>query len=74
MAEKEYNITAIQIQEKIEERGVRLSVEIVRRRLHKSGEKFSNKISKPLLKEDHQKKRVQWAKNIRILIEIELFL
>jgi hypothetical protein len=30
MTEKEHNITAIQIQEKIEERGVRLSVEIVR--------------------------------------------
>jgi hypothetical protein len=30
MAEKEHNITAIQIQEKMEERGVGLSVETVR--------------------------------------------
>lgn len=62
MAEKEHNITAIQIQEKMEERGVGLSVETVRRRLRKSGGKFSNEISKPLLKEDHRKKRLQWAK------------
>ncbi|CAI2191949.1 11444_t:CDS:2 [Funneliformis geosporum] len=33
MAEKERNITAIQIQEKMEERGVRISVETIRRRL-----------------------------------------
>ncbi|CAI2186031.1 13179_t:CDS:2 [Funneliformis geosporum] len=51
MAEKEHNITTIQIQEKMEERGVGISVETV-----------SNEISKPLLKEDHRKKRLQWAK------------
>ncbi|CAI2189067.1 786_t:CDS:2 [Funneliformis geosporum] len=39
MAEKEHNITAIQIQEKMEERGVGISVEIVRRHLRKSGGK-----------------------------------
>jgi hypothetical protein len=53
MAEKEHNITAIQIQEKMEERGIGLSVETVRRRFRKSEGKFSNEISKPLLKEDH---------------------
>jgi transposase len=70
MAEKEHNITAIQIQEKMEERGVGLSVETVRRRLRKSRGKFSNEISKPLLKEDHRKKGCNGQKNIRILIGI----
>ncbi|CAI2193510.1 10905_t:CDS:2, partial [Funneliformis geosporum] len=58
----------------MEERGVGISVETVRRRLRKSGGKFSNEISKLLLKEYHRKKRLQWANNIRILIVIELFL
>ncbi|CAI2202123.1 18160_t:CDS:1, partial [Funneliformis geosporum] len=59
ISEKEHNITAIQIQEKMEERGIRISIETVRRHLRKSGGKFSNEISKPLLKEDHRKKRLQ---------------
>ncbi|CAI2187020.1 9473_t:CDS:1 [Funneliformis geosporum] len=53
MAKKEHNITSIQIQEKMKERDVGISVKTVRRRLRKSGGKFSNEISKPLLKEDH---------------------
>ena len=65
MTEKEHNITAIQIQEKIEERGVRLSIETVRWHLYKSREKFNNEISKPLLKENHRKKRLQWAKKYK---------
>ena len=59
MAEKKHNIIAIQIQEKIEERDVGLSIEIVRWRLRKSEGKFSNKIFKPLLKKGHWKKRLQ---------------
>ena len=62
MAEKEHNITATQIQKNMEEHDVRISVETVRRRLRESGGKFTNEISKPLLTEAHQKKRLQWAK------------
>jgi len=53
MAEKEHNITATQIQEKMEERGVKLSVETVKRRLREAGGKFANEISKPLLTEEY---------------------
>ncbi|CAI2167090.1 7182_t:CDS:2 [Funneliformis geosporum] len=53
---------ATQIQKNIKEHDVRISVETVRRHLRESGGKFTNEISKPLLTEAYQKKRLQWAK------------
>jgi transposase len=65
MAEKEHNITATQIQKKMEERNVEISARTVRRRLHEAGGKYTNEILKPLLTDDHQRKRLQWAKEHR---------
>jgi len=62
LAEKENNIMATEIKKNMEERGVEISISTVRRRLREAGGKFTNEISKPLLTEEHRKKRLQWAK------------
>lgn len=62
MANKENDITATQIQKKMEERGLEISVETIKRRLREAGGKYTNEISKPLLKERHRKARLEWAK------------
>src|SRR5262245_54586648 len=63
MAEKEHNITATEIQKRMEERDVEISVATVKRRLREGGGKFTNEILKPLLTDDHRRKRLQWAKD-----------
>ena len=49
----------------MEKQGSEVSVETVRQRFHEAGGKFINEISKPLLKEEHRKKWLQWAKKHR---------
>jgi len=65
MAEKEHNITATEIKKKLEERSVEISVDTVKRHLREAGGKYSNEILKPLLTDDHQRKRLKWAKKHR---------
>jgi transposase len=63
LAMKKHDITAGEIQKKLEKQGVEISSRTVRRRLGESGGKFLKEIQKPLLSEKHQAKRLQWAKN-----------
>src|SRR5215470_8373861 len=63
MAEKEHNITATEIQKRMEERDVEISVATVKRRLREAGGKHTNEILKPLLTDNHRRKRLQWAKD-----------
>jgi transposase len=62
MAKMENSITSIQIQRNMEKRGVNISARTIRRRLREAGGKYTNAITKPLLTENHRKKRLQWAK------------
>lgn len=62
MAKTEHNITSTKIQGIMEKKGVDISARTIRRRLHESGGKYTNEISKPLLSENHRKKRLEWAK------------
>jgi hypothetical protein len=62
MAEKEHNITAVEITKKLEKRNVEISVDTVKRRLREAGGKHTNEILKPLLTGNHQARRLQWAK------------
>ena len=51
MAKEEYNMTSTQIQQNMKRKGTEISERTVRRRLHEVGGKYTNAISKPLLKE-----------------------
>lgn len=62
LAMKKHDITAAEIQQKLDKQGVEVSKTTVRRRLGESGGKFIKEISKPLLSENHMVKRLQWAK------------
>lgn len=62
IAKKEHDITSAQIQQNMEQRGVEISGRTIRRRLHEAGGKYTNAISKPLLKEKHRGNRLEWAK------------
>jgi len=46
----------------MEEQGLEISVETVRRRLREAGGNYTNEISKPLLKAKHREARLEWAK------------
>ncbi len=59
---KKHDITASEIQKKLEKQGVEISLKTVRWRLGESEGKFLKEIQKPLLSEKHQAKRLQWAK------------
>ncbi|GBC39996.1 IS630 family transposase [Rhizophagus irregularis DAOM 181602=DAOM 197198] len=62
LAMKKHDITAAEIQQKLDKQGVEISKTTIRRRLDESGGKFIKEISKPLLSEGHMVKRLQWAK------------
>jgi transposase len=62
LAKTEHDITAAQIQQKMENKNINVSIRTIRRRLCKAGAKYTNEISKPLLKEKHREKRLEWAK------------
>jgi Transposase/DDE superfamily endonuclease len=62
MAMKKHDITATEIQNKLEKQGVEVSARTIRHRLSESGDKFVKEISKPLLSEKHQAIQLQWAK------------
>lgn len=63
IAEKEHDVTAVEIQKKMKKLSLEVGVHTVRRRLREAGGKYVNEISKPLLSEEHRKKRLKWAKN-----------
>jgi hypothetical protein len=62
-AEEEYNITANEIQQRLESLNIDVSVRTVRRRIGAAGGKYYGELQKPLLTEKHRKKRLQWAQN-----------
>jgi transposase len=62
MAKEKHNITATQIQNKLEKQGVAVSARTIRRRLGEFGGKFVREISKPLLSERHRVSRLKWAR------------
>lgn len=62
LAEKDESLTCSDIQSKIEQKGINISSETVRRRIKEVKGKYNAPISKPLLTDDHRKKRLQWAK------------
>ena len=62
MVKKEYDMTSTQIQQNMKRKGADISERTVRRRLHEVGGKYTNAISKPLLKEKHRQDRLEWAK------------
>ena len=53
MVKKEYDMTSTQIQQNMKRKGADISERTVRRRLHEVGGKYTNAISKPLLKEKY---------------------
>ena len=55
-------MTSTQIQQNMKRKGAEISERTVRRRLHEAGGKYTNAISKPLIKEKH---RLEWAKRHR---------
>src|SRR6185437_1467300 len=57
------NVTAIEIQQKIEKWNVSISVRTIQKRLREGGAKYIAKLSKPLLTEKHKEKRLKWAKD-----------
>jgi transposase len=65
LAKKNIDITAAEIQSNMKKRKVEISVNTIRRRLQENGGKYAIKLSKPLLSNMHQKKRLQWAKQLK---------
>ena len=53
MVKKEYDMTSTQIQQNMKRKGADISERTVRQCLHEVGGKYTNAISKPLLKEKH---------------------
>jgi transposase len=62
IAETEHNITSTQIKRKMEALNINVSESTVKRRLREAGGKYAIEISKPLLSESHQEKRLLWAR------------
>ena len=55
-------MTSTQIQQNMKRKGADISERTVRQCLHEVGGKYTNAISKPLLKEKHRQDRLEWAK------------
>lgn len=49
-------------QEKLKQKGLKLSLDTMRRRLNENGLKYRSTVKKPLLTEKHMEKRLSWAK------------
>lgn len=65
-AESSPSASSIQLSRSLEERGVNVSSSTVRRRLHEAGYVYGSPLPKPLLKEDHRKSRLKYARqNLR---------
>ena len=58
-------VTSQQIQQELQHEGVNVSVRTVRNRLVDAGFKYSKPLSKPLLFEQHQRYRLNWAQSMK---------
>lgn len=61
LLKKNRESTRAGIQAKLKKKGINLSEETIRRRVTESGYSFKNPLVKPLLTENHKKKRLIWA-------------
>ena len=57
--------TSQQIQQEVRHEGVKVSVRTVRNRLVEAGFKYSRLFSEPLLSEQHQRYRSNWAQSMK---------
>ena len=57
-------IISEQVQEQLANENINVSARTVRRRLNEAGFKYMKPLSKPLLTEDHQRKRLSWARSL----------
>ena len=57
-------IISEQVQEQLANENINVSARTVRRRLNEAGLKYMKPLSKPLLTEDHQRKRLSWARSL----------
>jgi hypothetical protein len=71
---KKHDITAGEIQKKLEKQGVEISTRTVRRRLGESGGKFLKEIQKPYFLKSIKQNDCSGQKNIKILTGKKLFL
>lgn len=57
-------IISEEAQEQLANENINVSARTVRRRLNEAGFKYMKPLSKPLLTEDHQRKRLSWARSL----------
>ena len=63
LAKTDDNASAPKIQSKLQKRGINISQQTIRNRLHEAGGSYGFPLLKPLLKKDHLEKRLNFAKD-----------
>ena len=62
---EEMDATSETVQQELYKKKVIISNQTIRRELHKAGLQCMKPLSKPLLKEQHRQRRVQWAREMK---------
>ncbi|CAF1638889.1 unnamed protein product [Rotaria sp. Silwood1] len=57
-------LTSEKMQEQVQAEGINVNSRTIRRRLREAGFRYLKPLSKPLLSEHHQKKRLTWARSL----------
>ncbi|CAF3799196.1 unnamed protein product, partial [Rotaria sp. Silwood1] len=57
-------LTSEKMQEQVQAEGINVNPRTIRRRLREAGFRYLKPLSKPLLSEHHQKKRLTWARSL----------
>jgi transposase len=65
LMEKDSERSAADVSSMMQAKGVTISPPSVRRRLHEQGWNYRRPLTKPLLKEDHRRRRILWAKQMK---------
>jgi hypothetical protein len=64
LAAESMDVTSETIKEELQKKNVNVSSRTVQRRLNEAGFKYMKPLSKPLLTEEHQQRRLQWAREM----------